>query len=101
MVLKSTRTWFEGIGHAQVPELGLDLPPTAIGKDYLTGSGLFDRMPSGTGWQISLLGLLGIGAAWEEGVEINVLGLSAGIDFNDLALRLPGVGRLSPFLQSG
>jgi hypothetical protein len=45
-------------------------------------------------WQISLLGLLGIGLAWEEGVEVNLLGLSTGIDFNDLALRLPGIGRV-------
>jgi len=29
-----------------------------------------------------------------EGIEVNILGLSAGIDFNDLALRLPGIGRL-------
>jgi len=79
----------------QVPELGLDLPPTAIGKDYLGDGQIFGRMPSGTGWQFSLFGLFGIGLAWEEGVEINVLGLSAGIDLNDLALRLPGFGRTS------
>jgi hypothetical protein len=81
----------------QVPELGLDLPPTAIGKDYLIGGRLVDRMPSGTGWQVSFLGLLGLGLAWEEGLEFNVLGLSAGIDLNDLALRFPGLGRLEPF----
>ena len=78
----------------QVPELGLDLPPTAIGKDYLIGAKILDRMPSGTGWQVSLFGLLGLGLAREEGIELNVLGLSAGIDANDLALRLPGLGRL-------
>lgn len=81
----------------QVPELGLDLPPTAIGKDYLTDRRLLNRMPSGTGWQISVFGLLGVGLAWEEGIEFNLLGLSAGLDFNDLALRLPGVGKISPF----
>jgi len=81
----------------QVPELRLDLPPTAIGKDYLIGGRFLDRMPSGTGWQVSLLGLLGIGVAWEEGIELNILGLSAGFDLNDFALRLPGVGRLKPF----
>lgn len=78
----------------QVPELGLDLPPTAIGKDYLADGKLLDLMPSGSGWQVSLFGLLGVGFALEEGIELNVLGLSAGIDINDLALRLPGVGRL-------
>ncbi len=78
----------------RVPELGLDLPPTAIGKDYLPQGQVVDRVPSGTGWQVSLLGLLGVGLAWEEGFEFNVLGLSAGVDFNDLALRLPGFGRI-------
>ena len=76
----------------QVPELGLDLPSNAIGKDYLANGDLFARTPSGTGWQFSVLGLLGVGVAIEEGVEFNLLGLSAGIDFNDLSLRLPGLG---------
>lgn len=84
----------------QVPELRLDLPPTAIGKDYLAGGKLLDLMPSGSGWQVSLFGLLGLGLAWEEGIELNILGLSVGVDLNDLALRLPGVGRL-PTLTSG
>jgi len=38
----------------RAPELGLDLPPTAIGKDYLPHGQIVDRMPSGTGWQVSL-----------------------------------------------
>jgi hypothetical protein len=84
----------------QVPELGLDLPPTAIGKDYLAGGKLLDLMPSGSGWQVSVFGLLGLGLAWEEGIELDILGLSAGVDLNDLALRLPGVGRL-PVLTRG
>lgn len=76
----------------QVPELGLDLPANAIGKDYLSGGGVFGPAPSGTGWQVSLFGLLGLTVALEEGVEVNLLGLSAGLDVNDLRLRLPGVG---------
>jgi len=79
----------------RVPDLGLDLPPTAIGKDYLPNGKVVDRMPSGTGWQVSVYGLLGIGMARQEGIEVNILGLVAGIDFNDHALRLPGIGRLS------
>ena len=77
-----------------VPELVLDLPPTAIGKDYPTNGGLVDQAPSGTGWQVSLFGLLGVMVAEEEGLEINVLGLTFGIDFNQPAIKLPGLGRL-------
>ena len=84
----------------QVPQLGLDLPPTAIGKDYLTDGRLLGRMPSGTGWQVSLSGLLSLGLAREEGFEFNLLGLSAGVDVNDFALRLPGIGRL-PIISKG
>lgn len=78
-----------------VPELGLDLPPTAIGKDFLPDGRILDHTPSGTGWQVSLYGLLGLGVAREEGVELNILGLSTGIDFGKRALRLPGIGWLS------
>lgn len=81
----------------QVPELGLDLPPTAIGKDYLGGGEWLAPMPSGSGWQISLAGLLGVGVAREEGVELQLLGLGIGLDFNDAALRLPGIGRVALF----
>jgi hypothetical protein len=78
----------------QVPELRLELPVTALGKDYPINGSLIDRTPSGTGYQFSLLGLLGISLARDEGVEINLLGLSFGIDFFKPALKLPFVGRL-------
>ncbi|MEQ8507266.1 MAG: DUF3750 domain-containing protein [Rhodospirillales bacterium] len=78
-----------------VPELGVDLPPTAIGKDYIPG-GIAAKTPSGTGYQVSLFGLLGVMAGVEEGVEINILGLTFGIDPKDLAIKLPLAGRLGP-----
>lgn len=78
----------------QVPELRLDLPPTAIGKDYLPG-GLFAAAPSGTGYQFSLFGLAGLMVAGEEGLEVNLLGLTLGVDPLDLAVKLPGIGRLT------
>ena len=77
-----------------VPELGLDLPPTAIGKDYLGPTSFAARSPSGSGFQLSVLGVLGLMAGVEEGLEINLLGLSFGVDPLDLALRLPGIGRI-------
>jgi hypothetical protein len=50
--------------------------------------------PSGTGYQLSVHGVFGILGAWEEGIELNLLGLSFGIDFNSPAVRLPGIGRI-------
>lgn len=77
-----------------VPGLGLDLPPTAIGKDYRPLADPIGRAPSGRGVQVNLLGLAGLIVAPEEGVEINLLGLSVGIDISKPALRLPGFGRV-------
>jgi hypothetical protein len=78
----------------RVPALRLDLPSTAIGKDYLGPTTFIDHAPSGTGWQVSALGLAGATVARDEGVELNVLGLGFGIDVDDRALRWPGFGRL-------
>lgn len=76
----------------EVPELRLDLPASAIGKDYLGPSTFLAPAPSGTGWQVSVLGLLGATVARSEGLELSLLGLSVGIDLDDRRLRLPGVG---------
>jgi uncharacterized protein DUF3750 len=79
----------------EVPELRVDLPPTAIGKDYL-GITPVALTPSGTGGQVSVLGVAGITAGWEEGVEINVLGLTFGLDPLSLSIKLPLLGRIGP-----
>lgn len=77
----------------EIPELRVDLPPTAIGKDYI-GNRLMASAPSGTGYQVSILGAAGILAAVQEGLELNVLGLTFGIDAFDLAVKLPMIGRV-------
>ncbi len=77
----------------QVPELRLDLPSTAIGKDYREWNSLLSRSPSG-GLQASLWGLLGVSIGLEEGLELNLLGLNLEIDAFDLAIELPGFGRI-------
>ncbi|MFM7347159.1 MAG: DUF3750 domain-containing protein [Tagaea sp.] len=79
-----------------VPELRLDLPSTAIGKDYLGEVRFADRAASGTGVQISFWGLLGVVVAAEEGIELNLLGLNFGVDPLGLGLKLPGIGRIGP-----
>jgi hypothetical protein len=76
-----------------IPELEIDLPPTAIGKDYLR-----DRMiataPSGSGFQVSLNGVLGFTASGVEGLEVNLLGLTFGFDPYPPAIKLPIFGRV-------
>jgi hypothetical protein len=79
----------------RVPELRVDLPPTAIGKDYL-GWKSVGKTPSGTGGQASLFGVVGVAAGLEEGLEVNLLGLNFGLDPKSLSLKLPIVGRLGP-----
>jgi len=74
-----------------VPELEIDLPATAIGKDYL-GASLFGSAPSGSGFQFSLAGLFGLAASGVEGVELNLLGLNFGVGPN--GIKLPFVGRI-------
>ena len=44
--------------------------------------------------QLSILGLLGVSAGLQEGLEINLLGLGFGLDLNRPGLRLPFVGRI-------
>jgi hypothetical protein len=83
-----------------VPELEVQLPVTAMGKDYPTNGGFLDRAPSGTGYQLSIYGLLGMIVAWQEGVELNLLGFSFGLDLNRPALKLPFLGRLG-FKEAG
>lgn len=79
---------------AAVPEARIALPPTAIGKDFRPVSDTFGYTPSQTGLQLALAGLLGITVGWVEGVEVNILGLVAGVDVRAPALKLPGFGRL-------
>ena len=80
----------------QVPALRVDLPPTAIGKDYLPAWNPVASSPSGTGFQVSVIGLAGVMLALEEGLEVNLLGLTFGVDVNPPALKLPGIGRIGP-----
>jgi hypothetical protein len=80
-----------------VPELEVDLPATAIGKDYLRGS-FFAKAPSGSGYQVSLAGLLGVTASSVDGLELNLLGLNFGVSPN--GVKLPLVGIIGGFTPS-
>lgn len=81
------------------PELGVDLPAHAIGKDYLGGR-VLAATPSRTGAQMSVFGALGLTLGWEEGIELNIIGLSFGINPKRLGIELPMLGDVS-VLDSG
>lgn len=76
-----------------VPELGVTLPPNAVGRDFRDRfyAGLTD---SGTGVELNVYGLATIKLGWVEGVELNLFGLVAGLDIRHPAVKLPGFGRV-------
>jgi hypothetical protein len=78
----------------QTPEIGVELPPHAIGKDWIDDGDLIGFSESGTGVQFSILGALGFTLGLAEGIEINLLGMSFGVDLWRPAIKLPLVGRL-------
>jgi len=78
-----------------VPELGLALPSTAIGKDFLSNHRTFAPVPSGTGHQISFFGLFGVLYGAKEGFEFNFMGLIFGFNLLRPAILLPGIGRIA------
>lgn len=76
------------------PGMTVELPPHAIGKDWINDGQIFGLSESGSGVQFSLFGLFGFTLGIAEGVEFNFLGMTFGIDFLSPALKLPFVGRL-------
>jgi hypothetical protein len=78
-----------------IPEAGVALPANAVGRDFRPWpyAGLTD---SRTGVEASLWGLLGIKVGWVEGIELNFLGLVAGLDLRQPGIKLPGFGHIGP-----
>lgn len=76
------------------PGFDAELSSVAVGKDYLGPGFTMDRAPSGTGFSVSAFGVIGATLAREEGVELSLLGSTIGIDFNDLAIKLPALGKI-------
>ena len=76
-----------------VPELAVTLPPNAVGRDFRAGL-YAGRTDSGTGLELNLNGLAAVKLGWIEDVEVNLLGLVAGLDLRHPGLKLPGFGRI-------
>lgn len=75
-----------------VPELGITLPPTAVGRDYPT-DGRAIALDDGT-LRATLAGLVGFSASLRGGLEIHIGGLVAGFDIAPPAVFVPAYGRV-------
>jgi hypothetical protein len=76
------------------PELGVELPPHAIGKDWMDKGTFAGKSETGTGFQVSLFGVLGFTLGLADGAEVNLLGMTFGVDLWRPALKLPFLGRV-------
>jgi hypothetical protein len=76
-----------------VPELGVALPPNAVGRDFRDRL-YAGRTDSGTGVELNLYGFAAVKLGWVEGVEVDLLGLVAGFDLRHPGVKLPGFGRI-------
>ena len=79
----------------QVPDLAIQLPSNAVGKDFLPGGRVVRRRhPAGPGFRYRFMASSASCFAAREGLEVNLLGLSLGVDPVRPALKLPALGRL-------
>jgi Protein of unknown function (DUF3750) len=76
------------------PELEIAMPPEAVGRDFRADGSFVGLTASHTGVELSIYGLLGAKLGWVEGVEVDVMGLVAGLDLRHPALKIPCFGRL-------
>jgi hypothetical protein len=76
-----------------IPEVEAILPANAIGRDFRPWP-YFGWTDSGTGVEANLWGVLGVKIGWVEGLEVNVLGLVAGLDLRNPAVKVPAFGHV-------
>lgn len=76
------------------PEIGVELPTNAIGRDWIGQADPVGPSQTRTGFSVSLFGLLGFSMGLGDGIEVNLLGLGVGVDLLRPAIKLPFVGRI-------
>lgn len=76
----------------KVPELGTELPPNAIGRDFAPGPAAVRIDNDWKELHVTLGGLAGFAIGIRSGLEVHLLGLVAGVDFDEPALKIPAVG---------
>jgi hypothetical protein len=79
-----------------VPELGLILPPEAVGRDYRRFDDFVTLSPDKRNLELSLGGYAGLAVGPLYGLEVRIGGLVFGVDIARPGIKLPGVGRVGP-----
>ena len=69
------------------------LPPNAVGRDFRDRL-LCRATDSGTGVELNAYGFAAVKLGWVEGIELDLLGLVAGLDLRHPGVKLPGFGRI-------
>ena len=77
----------------EVPELQTTLPSNAVGRDYRPGIINLDISPDWRDIHVTFGGLMGFAFGLRYGLEVQLLGLVAGFDFANPAIKVPGWGR--------
>jgi hypothetical protein len=88
----NSNSFVANVLHA-VPELGARMPPNAVGRDFADGFWSVEWLPEQKDLRGTIAGLLGFSAG-KSGIELQFLGLVAGLDFLDPAVLVPAFGRV-------
>ncbi|AKI01089.1 Protein of unknown function (DUF3750) [Hoeflea sp. IMCC20628] len=77
-----------------VPELGITLPPEAVGRDFRPFGDFVTLSPDWHNLELSLGGYAGLAVGTLYGVELRLGGLVFGFDIAKPGIKLPGFGRI-------
>ena len=78
-----------------IPEMGVQMPPNAVGRDFAPGFAAIDISDDWTDVHATLGGLAGFAAGVHSGIEVHLFGLVAGIGVSPFTLKVPAFGDVS------
>ncbi len=81
----------------EVHEIGITAPANAVGRDYLANDRFINIDPDWMNIQVTYKGYVGFALGRRNGFELQFIGLTAGFDILNPAIKLPGFGRIALF----
>lgn len=78
----------------ETPAIDAVLPPNAVGRDFPSSGRWVSIDPDGRDMHLTVSGLAGLSVGMRSGIEIHLLGQTAGLDLRQPALKIPAVGRV-------